>query len=121
MVRKTKNQKTRAANGRKGGRPKTKPDPSGSESDESEAYEPPTKKARVFINGPSAFLLTVGVLQSILYESTRCTCDRPEYKVDIMSYKGFNTHLGLFCRCGKEKDIWTGPENLNESILMGAK
>ena len=57
-------------NGKKGGRPRTKPDSSDSESNQTDDYEPPTKTGtREFKNSASAFLLTAGVLQSIIHES----------------------------------------------------
>ena len=118
MPRKTKFRTSRVANGTKGGR-NAKRNASDSESDQND--EPPTKRNREFTSGTLGFLMTGAILQNIINETSTCSCAKPVYNVDILSYSGFNANLGFFCQCGKQKNVWSGPPEINESILMACK
>ena len=93
MPKKSKKRQTLTANGKKGGR-NAKRNASDSGSDQNE--EPPTKRNREFTNGTSGSLMTGAILQNIINETSTCSCAKPVYNVDILSYSGFNTNLGFF-------------------------
>ena len=72
-------------------------------------------------NSSSSFIMTLLMLQMVVDAGSNCDCKRPRYTIQIASFQGFNCHLVMTCKCGKEKRIWAAPENFDEACLLACK
>ena len=111
-------------NGRNGGRPKTSNQhdyqDSSDDKDTDEEFICGSQPRRVD-NSSSTFIMTLLMLQMVIDAASSCDCNFPNYKVDVASYKGFNCHLVLICKCGNQKRIWAAPGNFDEACLLACK
>ena len=125
MPKVKKKHSSNRTNGKKGGRPK-----SSNQWDEFQDFSDNNDTDGDFVygsqprsvdNSSSMFFMTLIMLQLIIDAATSCDCNHPRYKIDVASYKGFNCHIVLTCKCGNSKKMWTAPENLDEACLLACK
>ena len=116
---------TRKLNGQKGGRPNSSTQGgdyqcSSDDRDTDEEFFCGSQPRRVD-NSSSSFIMTLLMLQMVIDAASSCDCNYPNYKIDVASYKGFNCHLVINCKCGNQKRIWAAPENFDEACLLACK
>lgn len=121
MPKVKKHRKSNRQNGKRGGRPKAERIPESSDDDDSDPDYFIGPQPRVD-NSSSSFIMTLLMLQMVVDAASSCACGSPKYKTHILSYKGFNCHLLLYCKCGNKKTIWAAPEhNFDEACLLSCK